>query len=414
MPWYDQILGNIVENQPVHREQGEYIESVSLSADRLQGLASRLGLKVVTADDGTFISLPQNLDLGDGDIKLQFIDHWLSESINKSRTEEDRNRRTQTYKIMDESMAESVIALDTYADEALAVGFVDDPISIQFSDKNIGKQVLAILDKTEFLKRSRSHVRNLIKYGDIGFKVVLPTIDKDVSDIGLDYVDPLLWECVIPKEQRIAVGYKIDEKFNRWVRTPTTGIARKKILQPWEFIQLSVFDIDLKPYGRSMLEGLRIDFDHLVTLEALLALSRASRVERLVIKIPTGVTNPIQAAAKIQALKAQFKNIIFKDTSLGTKTYGKTPGLTDILFMPSDQGFEADKLSSTVDLSSVEDVEYFRNKAISVTGLPKGYFLADTVTDRGAALQQQDIKFARKLLQYQNAYIEGVTKLCMI
>jgi hypothetical protein len=160
---------------------------------------------------------------------------------------------------------------------------------------------------------------------------------------------------------------------------------------------------------------MRIDFDHLVTLEALLALSRASRVERLVLKIPTGSTNPVQAAQKIQALKAQFKNIIFKDTSLGTKTYGKTPGLTDVLFMPSDQGFDAMKLSSNVDLSSVDDVAYFRDKAISVTGLTKGYFLADeTATDRGSALQAQDIKFARKLIQYQNAWSEGLVRLCLV
>jgi hypothetical protein len=83
--------------------------------------------------------------------------------------------------------------------------------------------------------------------------------------------------------------------------------------------------------------------------------------------------------------------------------------------MPSDQGFDAEKLSSNVDLSSVEDVEYFRDKAISVTGLTKGYFLADqTATDRGSALQAQDIKFARKLIQYQNAWSEGLVRLCLV
>ena len=73
------------------------------------------------------------------------------------------------------------------------------------------------------------------------------------------------------------------------------------------------------------------------------------------------------------------------------------------------------KLSSNVDLSSVEDVEYFRDKAIQTSGLTKGYFLADeSMTDRGSALQAQDLKFARKLLQYQNAWSEGLVRLCLV
>jgi hypothetical protein len=419
--WYDQTLSELAPGPGERRTPGTQImETVTLSPDRIAGLAGRLGLQVVQAEDGSYTALPPNIDLTgqSGDIKLQFIDHWLEETVGKSRVENERNRRVQTYKIMDDSMAEACISLDTYADECLAVGFVEDPIQIKFSDKGVGNQVMTVLEKNEIIKRSRSYVRNLVKYGDVGIKIMLPNADPetDVTDIGLEYIDPLQWEAVIPKDGgHLAVGYRMDDKFNRWIKNPTSSGRRKKVLQPWEFVQMSVFDQDFRPYGRSLLEGMRIDFDHLVTLEALLALSRASRVERLVIKIPTGSSNPVQAAQKVQALKAQFKNIIFKDTSLGTKTYGKTPGLTDILFMPSDQGFDTTKLSSNVDLSSVEDVEYFRDKAISVTGLTKGYFLADqSMTDRGSALQAQDLKFARKLIQFQNAWAEGLTRLCLV
>jgi hypothetical protein len=417
-PWYDRLVTELAEIQPAHRAPGDHImETVSISPDRIRGFAQRMGLDVIQSQEGEFVALPPNVDLTgrDGEVKLQFIDHWLEETVTKSRVENERNRRIQTYKIMDDALAEACIALDTYADECLAIGFVEDPIQIQFSDKGVGRIIQEILDKNEIIKKSRSFIRNQIKYGDLGLKLILPRADDetDETDIGIEYVDPLQWECVVSRERHIAIGYKLDDKFNRWVRNPSSRGGKKRTLQPWEFVQMTVFDQDFKPYGRSLLEAMRIDFDHLVTLEALLALSRASRVERLLIKMPTGSTNPVQAALKIQSLKAQFKNIIFKDTSLGTKTYGKTAGLTDILFMPSDQGFDATRLPSSIDLSSVEDVEYFRNKAITSTGLPKGYFLADQVTDRGSALQAQDIKFARKLIQYQNSWIEGLTRLCM-
>src|SRR5205085_10135043 len=42
---------------------------------------------------------------------------------------------------------------------------------------------------------------------------------------------------------------------------------------------------------------------HNCTMEALLALSRASRVDRLVIRAPTGSTNAVSAAQKLQQIK---------------------------------------------------------------------------------------------------------------
>ena len=128
MAWYDRAVSELAESQPATRTPGtQVMETVTLSPDRIAGLANRLGLQVVQAEDGTYVSLPPNIDLtsASGEIKLQFIDHWLEETVGKSRVENERNRRVQTYKIMDDAMAEACISLDTYADECLAVGFVE-------------------------------------------------------------------------------------------------------------------------------------------------------------------------------------------------------------------------------------------------------------------------------------------------
>lgn len=44
----------------------------------------------------------------------------------------------------------------------------------------------------------------------------------------------------------------------------------------------------------------------------------------------------------------------------------------------------------------------------------KGYFLADEVTDRGQALASQDLKFARRLIPFQESYVRGMTKLVIV
>jgi hypothetical protein len=113
-------------------------------------------------------------------------------------------------------------------------------------------------------------------------------------------------------------------------------------------------------------------------------------------------------------MKNQLKNQIFTDQSSGKRSYGSIPALTDVLFLPSDKDFSIDKMSSSIDIATTEDVEYFRDKAITATGLPKGYFLADGTTDRGNALASQDLKFARKLLPAQYAFVQGIIKLCTI
>jgi Bacteriophage T4-like portal protein (Gp20) len=85
------------------------------------------------------------------------------------------------------------------------------------------------------------------------------------------------------------------------------------------------------------------------------------------------------------------------------------------LYIPSDAGFDINRLPSSVDISSTEDVQYFRDRLLSLTGLPRSYFLHDTSSNwGGSALEQQDVIFSRKLLKFQNAFCEAVTRLMMI
>lgn len=415
MSWYDATAPVTEVTTPGKTPGTQVMETVTLSPERLDALADLLGVQVTQDKEGKYVAVPANADLNDPKFQANFIQHWMDQGSVNGQAEAQRNTRTATYKAMDTNMAEASIALDAYADEALGMGFVESPIKVTINDKNVGKLVTDLMVKNQIFTRARSMIRNLIKYGDLGYKITLPkSKDSDFMDITLEYVDPGSWECVTAQGSQTVVGYNLGEhRQGRNRSMPTSSKAGRT--QLWEFVQMSVFDEDSRPYGRSLLEPMRVDFDHLVTMEALLALSRASRVERLVIKVPTGSQNAVQAAQKIQAIKAQYKSMIFKDSSLGgAKSYARTPALTDVLFVPSDSGFSIDRLPSGMDVSSTDDVEYFRNRAFVVTGLPKGYFLHDATVTRGAALQQQDIMFARKLVQYQTAFVEGLTKMITI
>jgi hypothetical protein len=414
LPWYDR--DNVTPLQSTKDANGtEVFEAVSISRDRLQDLADYLGVQLTTDRDGHYVAVPPNVDVNDPSFQRNFVSFWLDQATSSSSASKDRSRRITTFKAMDVSMAEASISLDTYADEALGVGFIENPIQVRISNKAVHDVVLEILTRNDITKRARSMMRNLIKYGDLGYKITLPTDPaKTILDINLEYIDPLSWECRVSDDApNLVLGYTIGS-ISGGRRSGPNPSSKKDNLQLWEFLQLSVFDEDSKPYGRSLLEPMRVDFDKLVTMEALLALSRAARVDRLVIKVPTGSTNAVNAAQKLQQVKAQLKNAIFKDSSLGARSYAKTPALNEMIFMPSDAGFEIEKLPSNIDFSTTDDVDYFRNKVFTSTGLPKGFFLHDDTFSRGAALQQQDIMFARKLIQYQQAFCEGLVKMITV
>ena len=83
--------------------------------------------------------------------------------------------------------------------------------------------------------------------------------------------------------------------------------------------------------------------------------------------------------------------------------------LNTMYFVPNTCSLE--NLKNSIDVATIQDVEYLRDKFISGLGLPKGYLLADSSQARGEALVEQDIAFSRKLPYIQNAFLEGMHSL---
>lgn len=409
--WYNNTEDTITQlenNNSLPKE--EVMESLTLGPDQLKKIAKQWGLEVTQTKDGHQMAIDAQM-LGSEDKTKQFIDYWIGSSPEKQSIEQKRKVRNGSYALMDEIFGIAILTLDAYADEALGIGFIEQPIDIQMSDKNIETQVKEILDRNQIINRSRSHMRNLCKWGDLGAKLELPKNSNDPLDIKIKMVTPNKWEAFFVNQSPVPIGYHINPLYGQQKK-----ISKEDLLQPWEFVQFTVPDDETAPYGRSLLEAMRTSFDQLATIEALLALSRVSKVERLIIKVPVNTTNPTTAMQKLNQIQSAWKNIMFSSKNSSKKSHARTPALSDIMFFPSDEDYKIDRLQSGsgVEFSNTDDVEFFRDNLLMMTGLPKGYLLADESTDRYHALTAQDLKFARKLIPYQDAYATGMTKLCML
>ena len=393
----------------------QHAKEVGMKPDVLRAFYKRFGYNVPKGKD-TPLAIPDEIPpeiLKSKDGLKQFIDIWTSLSF-RSQDEVDRKGRYEQYITMDNVMPEAGMTLDAYADEAVGAGFIKRILDIKINNAAIQKKVKTTLEENDFITDLRGIIRSVCKYGDLGVHV-----RKVDEKIFLTYLTPNKWMAhVFPEtnkiwKYRMLTADKNEQIIGSKAIIHTDDEDDKDYLYPHEFTTISIKDMEMMPYGRSTLENMRPLFDQLMTIEALLAMTRASKVERIIMKMPMKMSEPLSGFEKIVNARSIFKNMIQKQNEQRS-TAGKIPALTDWLMFPSDTGYEIERMPAGTDQTSIEDIEYFRDKALLTTGLPKGYFTTDETTDRGNALVAQDLKFSRKIIPIQNAIVEGLTRLCFI
>ena len=400
-----------------------------MTNDSLQSFAVKNNLRIQKTEQGDFVSVP--VDSPDNAF-MSFYESWTSTFSNTgSFTGTNRSNIYAMYDVMDENMTEASLMLDTYAEEAISFGVIDDAIKIKVSDPEADEVLQEVLERNKILRRAKTDIRTMCKYGDTAYVLEFPKscYDKynelpdeikkqtdpseyfNIKDLDIYPISPKNFQINADEKGRI-INYRQDNSIQSdSKRIVSSQTLLTKVWQPWQFARFSIEDDSLRPYGKSILYGIRTLFDQLSTLEALLAMTRASKVQRLVIKVPVPATNATEAFNQISRAKAQFKSTIFSD-AVSTKSGRKVAGLTEVFFMPSGPDYSIDSIKNDLDVASTEDVEHFLDKTLRATKLPKGFFSGEDGDDSGVALAERDQKFAKALLPVQNAYVEGLVDLC--
>lgn len=425
---------------PVYR-RGNRSPVIMMPEKNRKALAKFLGLETVPEREDLVI--PAGL-LATADTK-SFLEFWF-DSLYHGEDYRDSSKRLERYNyydMMEAFSGEVSLMLDTYADEALGIGFNRDVIEISTNKKEVTSYVLEVFERNDLYRNLRSYVRTMCKYGDV-LLYVIPPLEFITSRIiysdfsGTDFLSSSMRDVLSSSIEKVRKGddkifpYIVAIKPSHWnIRKSFLGKPlvydideidnmRVNITEtPLRVVQMSLPDDRTVPYGMSIIEPMRVVADQLSTLEALMALSRASRIERIIVRVPTSDSNPASALYELSRLRAMWRNVIFGESSssgnVGSgRPFSKTLSLTDMMFIPSVEGFSIETIKPSIDISTTEDVDYFVQKLLSLTGLPKGYFLADSTTSRGSALQAQDLKFLRKLLPIQNSVINAIVKLVYV
>lgn len=425
------LAKTIVETTFYDKKSGTlFVNNPGISYEALQSLAKKHNFQVAQTQEGEYASVPHRFKYqmqNGNDLNISLYDDFT-----ETYTYYDRNYSTlqfayKTFDLMDENLAEVGLMLDTYAAEVLSQGFVENPIKVKVSDKNAQALLDKIFLKNKIYEKTFSILRSIAKYGNYGILLSYPYLetllegdDPTATPRKIDVLNDLNLSTINPKFYKI----NVDEYYNvinyetqldsTFVINTNNSVINNKIWQPWQFVNFSIQDEITEPYGKSMLWSMRSAFDQLTTLEALLAISRSSKVQRLAfyIPVPRG-TSGVDAYEYVNEFKANYLNSIFTDQG-SIKAGRKTPGAYSILCMPvTSEGTktEISSIQSNIDLSSIEDVNYFLDKVLRNSNLSKGYLVGEDIITTAQTLEAQDLKLKRGLLPLKKAYLNGMLTL---
>lgn len=427
-------------------------------------LARRLGFTVNTKEQ-TGKTNPQAQPRGFSvdHLKYQGSLESISDQQNQATTS-DRAFKLTSYYRMDAYGGLISEALNTFANETLGINKSFLP-SIRFTmnDAKLEKKVKRCLEINDVLKNTKlkNNVRTLCQFGDFSYII---DVDPSLEDVGtkeginylkesqdiLQFTDRVarmgsngeyfteeitsvktssrldINEQIFNKKSRISDPFEPEELMIRFLEPKNYllkgyhGQIYRLILttqtqveyQPWSFVTFYLEDRDSFPYGKSILEPARLTFESLIVAENLMQLSRSSKVQRMVIKLPQGGSDSITDFERFASLRSSLENTRWQNGfNAPWITRNSDTSLKTIIYTTDDVKFEM--LEPQINVSDIEDIKYWEKKLLTCLGLPRSYFLADdtNIDIKGTALEEQDLAFACKLPAVQAAIVEGYEKL---
>ena len=299
-------------------------------------------------------------------------------------------------------------ALDIYADESTTYDEFGDILQIRSSNEDV-RDILHNLfyDIMNIEFNLWPWVRNLAKYGDfflaleIGEKAgivnVLPQSVYNTERI--EGADPMNPNYVKFKVENDHLGKTDYENYE---------MAHFRLLSDTNFL----------PYGKSMIEGGRRIWKQLSLMEDAMLIHRIMRApEKRIFKIDIGNIPPTEVDNYMQRIINKMKKTPFVDKNTGDYNLKyNIQNLTEDFFLPvrgSDSGTSIDNLAG-LDYSSIEDIDYLKNKLFAALKVPKAYLSYDENVNGKATLAAEDVRFARTIERIQRTVVSELTKIAIV
>jgi len=309
------------------------------------------------------------------------------------------------YEMMDKDPIISS-ALDIYSDESTLKDQFGDILTIRTNNTRIQKILYNLFyDILNIEFNLWSWIRQMNKYGDFFLKLDI------AEEHGVINVRPFSsYEMERYEEFDEATGeYTI--KFKN-VADPNDHYETYEIAH---FRMLS--DSNFLPYGRSMLEGARKEFQKLMMLEDAMLIHRIMRApEKRIFKIDIGNIPPNEVDSFMEQIINKMKKIPHIDPQTGN--YNLKFNINNMLedyYLPVRGG----QSSTTIDtlpgmtFTGMDDIEYVKHKMMAALKVPKPFLGYDEGVEGKTTLASMDIRFARTIERIQRIVLSELGKIAI-
>ena len=298
-------------------------------------------------------------------------------------------------------------ALDIYSDEATLEDQFGEILTIKSDKTNIQKILYNLFyDVLNIEFNLWPWIRNVVKYGDFFLKL-------DISDeVGVINARPISSYEIerIEEYDELTGQYKI--KFQH-------AIGSKDEYESFEIAHFRLMsDSNFLPYGRSMLEGARKEFQKLMLLEDAMLIHRIMRApEKRIFKIDIGNIPPNEVDTFMEQVINKMKKIPHVDQATGN--YNLKFNINNMLedfYLPVRGGQSATQIDTLpgMTFTGIEDIEYVRNKMMAGLKVPKPFLGYDEGAEGKVTLASMDIRFARTIERIQKIMVSELTKIAII
>jgi hypothetical protein len=310
------------------------------------------------------------------------------------------------YEMMDKDPIISS-ALDIYSDESTLADQFGDVLTIRANNTRIQKILYNLFyDILNIEFNLWSWIRQMTKYGDFFLKLDI------AEEIGVLNARPFSsYEMERWEEYNEATGeYEIKFKnvASEQMSYDVYEIAHFRMLSDSNFL----------PYGRSMLEGARKEFQKLMMMEDAMLIHRIMRApEKRIFKIDIGNIPPNEVDTFMETIINKMKKIPHIDPNTGN--YNLKFNLNNMLedyYLPVRGG----QSSTTIDtlpgmtFTGMEDIEYIKHKMMAALKIPKPFLGYDEGVEGKTTLASMDIRFARTIERIQKIVVSELAKIAVV
>ncbi len=321
-------------------------------------------------------------------------------------SQQNRMQLYTDYEMMDKDPIISA-ALDIYSDESTLADQFGDILSIKTNKTHIQKILHNLFyDVLNIDFNMWPWIRNVAKYGDFFLKL-------DISEgLGIISARPLSVYEIERMEEFNPTDGEYDIKF----RHSSTEQMSYDVFEIAHFRMLS--DSNFLPYGRSMLEGARQEFQKLMMLEDAMLIHRIMRApEKRIFKIDIGNIPPNEVDSFMENIINKMKKVPYVDKNTGN--YNLKFNLNNMLedyYLPVRGGNSQTQIDTLpgMTFTGIEDIDYVKNKMMAALKIPKPFLGYDEGVEGKTTLASMDIRFARTIERIQKIVVSELAKIAIV